>query len=147
MQAEIIDFRSSKLPEVMPNWAFVNRVEADGVYVVNVIINHVDFMTDVERSVCNNIPPEKFYDQFGFELVNNRTGLFWSSKVPLVLPEWALVERIENNLYFIKFNIDCPALMAAVEETSSEEGITVKELFAHYGFEMVEMEDDDAIAK
>lgn len=144
MLAKIIDFRSSRLPEVMPNWAFLNYVEPGGVYVVSAIVSHADFIADVNRSVCNNIPPEKFYDQFGFEIVQEqpRTVQFWSSKVPPVLPEWALIERTENNLYLVDFNVDCPEFLAVVEETSiAEEGITLEQLFARYGFEILDMEE------
>ncbi len=78
----------------------------------------------------------------------NRTMEFCSSKVPDVLPQWSCIISMVDRLYVIEVDIDSLDFIAAAEEVVPDEGITSEALFAHFGFEMVETNEEskDAIA-
>jgi len=137
----IIPLYASKIPEVMPTWASVSDQEPDGTYIVNVDVRHVDYLAAARQSLRDKVPPENFYAQFGFEVkVRSRSIGFWSSKIPEVLPEWALAKKL-GNMYLVEVDGSNPNFIASAQEVSSQQGVIVGDLFDRYGFDMIELEN------
>lgn len=142
MEPMIIDFYTSKLPEVMPAWASIKEVQHDGTYLIRANVTHIDFMIAIEKAVIGKVPPDQFYAQFGFEFKQESVG-FWSTKIPSVLPRWASVQKIGSK-YLVSVDARSPDFIAAFEEISiKNDGLTVGCFFEHYGFDMIE--DDEIV--